>query len=323
MNRRTLLKTGLASLGLLTPPGAALARWLLDATTADNAGDAGPGNFHRVYGDPELRDRFFLFLQNVFHLYPELKFHELIGDLTAELASDREIYLALLERIPKLKPPLGTVTHALPALAKQKDEMTRQSLELLGQHQEVNGYLEIGTTGRYVSSLDSHVVMKGPTYLLNDVAPSYSPTDIAERGRLRKRGHFIPLGSYDAFAGDKIPAGSLDLVTNFIGFHHCPDAQLAGFVASIRDVLRPGGRLLLRDHDVDGEAQWALVALAHDVYNAGVFLSWDANHSQLRHFRSIPEWRHYLEAAGIHAAKPQLAQALDPTRNLLLEFVKV
>jgi hypothetical protein len=314
-----MLKAGLAAIGMLSPAGAALARWLAQAV---EVADADPGNFRRVYGDPALRDRFFLFLQNVFHLYPEVRFHELIEELSEKLATDHEVYAALLERIPGIKPPLGTVTHALPSLAKQKDEMTRQSLELLGPHQQVNGYLEIGTTGRYVSSLDDHVKMKGPTYLLNDVAPSYAPADIVERGRLRKRGKFVPLGNYDPFAGDKIPAQSLDLVTNFIGFHHCPDGQLAGFVESIRLVLRPGGRFLLRDHDVDGESQWALVALAHDVYNAGIFLPWDANHSQVRRFRAIAEWKQVLEASGFQAAEPQLAQAHDPTRNLLLEFVR-
>jgi SAM-dependent methyltransferase len=321
MKRRTLLKGGVAALGLLSPAGAALAR-LLEIVAAAEAADVDPGNFRRVYGDPALRDRFFLFLQNIFHLYPEVRFHELITELSEKYATDREVYAALLERLPKIKPKLGAVTHAIPSLNKQKDEMTRQSLELLGPHPEVNGYLEIGTTGRYVSSLDAQVRMKGPTYLLNDVAPSYSPADMVERGSLRKKGHFLPLGNYDAFAGTQIPEQSLDLVTNFIGFHHCPDEQLAGFVGSIQRVLRPGGRFLLRDHDVDGESQWALVALAHDVYDAGLFLPWPVNHGQVRRFRSIPEWSEYLEAAGFQGSERRLAQAHDPTRNLLLEFVK-
>jgi SAM-dependent methyltransferase len=319
MKRRTLLKAGVTTLALLSPASAAFAR-LLEAVL--DTPDVDPGNFRRVYGDPALRDRFFLFLQNVFHLYPEVRFHELIIELSEKYATDREVYAALLERLPKIKPLLGPVTHSIPALKKQKDEMTRQSIELLGEHQEASGYLEIGTTGRYVSSLDNHVKMKGPTYLLNDVAPSYSPVDMVERGSLRKKGRYVPLGNYDSFAGSAIPEQSLDLVTNFIGFHHCPDEQLAGFVGSIRRVLRPGGRFLLRDHDVDGEGQWALVALAHDVYDAGLFLPWTVNHQQVRRFRSIPEWSEYLVAAGFQGSERRLAQAHDPTRNLLLEFVR-
>ncbi|MBI3395977.1 MAG: hypothetical protein HY042_09090 [Spirochaetia bacterium] len=52
-------------------------------------------NFRTVYGDQLARDRFYLFLQNVYHLYPESQFHQLIIDLTNESSSDQLIYLTL------------------------------------------------------------------------------------------------------------------------------------------------------------------------------------------------------------------------------------
>ena len=73
---------------------------------------------------------------------------------------------------------------------------------------------------------------------------------------------------------------------------------------------------------MDDPGQEALVALAHDVFNAGVSLTWEANHAQIRRFRSIPQWTEYLEAAGFSTSGRSQAQAHDPTRNLLLEFVK-
>src|SRR5689334_2699247 len=65
-------------------------------TAAPAAADAGVGNawavdgtsnFQAVYGDPQLRAAFLLFLQNVFHLYPEDELHRLIEDVTRSGAS--------------------------------------------------------------------------------------------------------------------------------------------------------------------------------------------------------------------------------------------
>ena len=33
--------------------------------------DVSASTFHRIYDDVKLRDKFFKFLQNIFHLYPE------------------------------------------------------------------------------------------------------------------------------------------------------------------------------------------------------------------------------------------------------------
>jgi hypothetical protein len=280
-----------------------------------------PGNFRAIYLDPALRDEFFLFLQNVFHLYPEAEFHQMIVELVTKSSTDEQVYRALLKKLPALKPAFADFTYALPALTKQKDELARQALVFLGPDPGVNGYLEIGSPGRYISELRHRIRLSGPVHLIHDQEPSYSPSDLMERGGLAKIGDFLPLGDYDPFAG-KIAENSLDLVNNFIGFHHCPAARLEGFVQSIRRVLRPGGRLLLRDHDVDRPTQWSMVALAHDVFNAGLMITWEETHKQVRLFRSMRDWTSYLTAAGFKRSERAIAQAHDPTKNLLVEFTK-
>jgi hypothetical protein len=65
------------------------------------------------------------------------------------------------------------------------------------------------------------------------------------------------------------------------------------------------------------------VALAHDVFNAGVGLTWAENHAQVRLFRSVAQWSDYITAAGFRRTERALAQPHDPTQNLLLELVKV
>lgn len=313
IDRRAFVRRALAALVLLSARPARAASPKAVASS----------NFRTIYRDPELRDRFFLFLQNVFHLYPEDRFHQLIIDLTARYETDEEVYVRLLADLPAIKPRLSDLTYALPALRRQKAEMARQTLEALGTTASVDGYLEIGSTGRYVGELGRHVKIDGPIYLTNDVAPSYAIGDTLERGQVSKIGTFVPLGNYDPILAAAIPDTSLDLVTNFIGFHHCPGDRLEGFVHSIRRTLRPGGRLLLRDHDVDGREMEALVGLAHDVFNAGLFLPWDVNRDQVRRFRTVDAWSAYLVARGFRRTpRPPRAQRHDPTRNLLVEFVK-
>ena len=78
--------------------------------------------------------------------------------------------------------------------------------------------MEIGTTGRYISRLQSQVELKGDLVLVHSDAPGFSPTDIVERGQLGRIGRFVPLNDYSALASSAVPDASLDLITNFIGW---------------------------------------------------------------------------------------------------------
>jgi SAM-dependent methyltransferase len=279
-------------------------------------------NFKSVYSDPAQRARFLLFLKNVFHLYPERRFDDLIAQLTASYGSDREIYEALQARLHEIKPLFSEVTYALPALATQKQEMARETAELLGPVRSVKGYVEIGTPGRYVKALRKRFAIEGVVFVANDSAPGLSLEDVIERGQLAKAGHYVPLGNYDGLDAGRIPDESVELVTNYIGFHHAPADRLEPFVGSIRRILKPGGRLVVRDHDVDSARMKAMVALAHDVFNAGVKLSWQQNHEQIRNFTSVAQLDDYLGRMGFVRAAGKRLQAGDPTRNTLMLFTK-
>ena len=285
------------------------------------AGATSASNFHAIYDDVALRDRFFLFLQNVFHLVPEDAFHQLILDATAAHTTDQDIYQAIRKGLPGITPRGATVTHALPALQKQKDEMARQSAAFLGET-KIDGYLEMGTTGRYLAPIQQRVHIEGPVFVLNDQSPTYGPVDLIERGRFKKVGKYLPLGTYDPMSVAAVPDGSLDLITNFIGFHHCPPDKLGDFVHALRRVLRPGGRMLVREHDVTDDTMHTFVALAHDVFNAGVEVEWEENARQIRAFRSVSAWTAWLGDMGFRRSEPVLLQKHDPTDNSLLEFVK-
>src|SRR5262249_22343757 len=176
--------------------------------------------FHAVFSDVKAHDAFYRFLQNIFRLYPEDRFHTLIKDACALHQGDEAIYHHVLQKLPTIKPFLADLFYALPSLRKQKREMTEQTLELLDEKREIEGYVEIGTTGRYLSSLRKHLHLRGPIVLLNDLPPTYSPVDLIERGRLRKLGTWVPLNNYAPISQTSISDNSIELVTCYVGLHH-------------------------------------------------------------------------------------------------------
>ncbi|AOP32875.1 dehydrogenase [Leptospira tipperaryensis] len=279
-------------------------------------------NFKSVYLDPKLREEFFLFLKNVYHLYPEENFHKLIFELSKSKRNDREVYEAILGELPHIKPFAGIITYALPALKKQKIEISKEVVEILGEGSRYNGYLEIGTTGRYVKGLKKKIHIEGDVFILNDQEPKFNPEDLVERGQIKKAGKFVPLGTYDPILENSIPSESLDLVTNFIGFHHSPSNRLDGFIESIVRVLKPGGKLVLRDHDVNSKEIKRIVALAHDVYNAGLEIPWKETSVQIRNFTSVEEIEERLSRFGLKPLGKYILQPGDPTKNTLMAFVK-
>lgn len=278
-------------------------------------------DFHRVYGATAGQDGFYRFLQNVYRLYPEDRFHTLIKEACAQHGDDEAVYRQLQHKLPGIKPFLADLFYALPSLAKQKKEMARQTVDILGGRRRFDGYVEIGTTGRYVRSLQKALELGGDVVIVNDVAPGNSPVDIVERGQLGKVGRFHPM-DYRAIPPEAVADSSVDLVSCYIGLHHCPPATLDEFVASIARMLRPGGVFILRDHDVDSPDMDAFVSLAHTVFNAGLGVDWAVNQAELRHFAPLQRWIDLLAAHGLRDTGQRLLQANDPSINTLLAFTK-
>lgn len=277
--------------------------------------------FKEVFNDTSWSDKFYRFLQFIFHLYPEDKFHHLIKQETDTHSSDEEIYKSVQSKLPDIKPFLSELTYALPALKKQKKEITRQTLLLLGGWEHINGYLEIGSTGRYISQLKKEVKVNEPIYLINDIPPGNSPGDIMERGQLGKLGTFINLNEYEPITA--IAPESLDIVTCYIGLHHCPPAKLEVFIRSIRALLRPDGKFIIRDHDVKTPKMATFVSLVHTVFNVGLNESWDFEQKDSKNFRSANDWASIISKSGFRDEGARVLQDNDPSDNTLMLFTKI
>jgi len=283
---------------------------------------AGASEFHMVYDDTRCRDAFYRFLQNVYRIFPEDRFHTLIRYACDAHRDDQAIYRYIQQRLSTIKPFLSELFYAVPSLIKQKAEMARQTLELLGARRKFDGYVEIGSTGRYAGVLRKHLDLSGTLAMVNDVEPTYSPVDIVERGRLARLGTHVPLSDFQPIGAQHVPDASVDFVSCYIGLHHITPAGLEPFTRSIARILRPGGVFILRDHDVSSPQMNALVSLAHAVFNAGLGVSWENNAKELRHFAPVAEWVKRLDQVGLRDTGKRLLQAHDPTDNVLMSFVK-
>jgi FAD/FMN-containing dehydrogenase/SAM-dependent methyltransferase len=279
--------------------------------------------FLAVYHQVKSRDDFYLFLQNIYHLYPEQKFHSLIIKTCQRYDNDEAIYNALANTIPEIKTVGSELTYALPALYKQKREMQSQTSAILPQQTQINGYLEIGSTGRYVKSLTKALELTGAVYLTNDTTPDNSAPEIMERAGIAQVGTFFDLDDYAPISTEEIPDKSIDLATCYIGLHHCPRERLAEYIQSIHRVLTPGGHFILRDHDAATDEMKTFCSLVHTAFNAGLGVNWQQNEAELRLFEGIDFWVDQITAQGFSVMESRLLQDNDPSLNTLVCFKKV
>lgn len=278
--------------------------------------------FKSVFSDITWSDKFYQFLQVVYHLYPEDKFHYLISQTCKEKQTDEEIYKTIQQKLSTIKPFLSELTYALPALKKQKKEMTKQVLYLLKDNITINGYLEIGSTGRYISDLKNQLSLSGNIYLTNYTAPDFSIPEIMERGQISKIGTFFPINNYQAIQPNQIPDNSIDLITCHIGLHHCTHELLDGYIKSLHRILRKGGKFIIRDHDMKTPEMATFVTLVHTVFNLGLKVSWEIDRQDFISLKSIEEWSQLFSQYGFKDDGVRLLQEKDPSENTLVLFTK-
>jgi SAM-dependent methyltransferase len=284
-------------------------------------GDASSA-FKTVFASTTLNDGLYFYLQSVYRLYPEDQFHYILAMAAKDKNTDEEIYREAQKQLPEIKPFLQKFTYSLPTALKLKKEIAKQTLRLLGDRKMVDGCLEIGSVGRYVGAIRKKVRLKGHVYVMNDIAPTNTVTDIFERGGLGKMGRFIPL-TYQPITKDEISDESLDVVACYNGLHHCPPELLNSFIQSIHRVLRKGGVFILREHDVNTPQLLTFVSIVHTVGNIGANVPWQKAVKEFSAFRPISEWVDVISSIGFKDSGERLLQDKDHSANTLLSFAKV
>jgi len=281
-----------------------------------------PSVFKTVFDSTPLNDGLYFFLQEVYRLYPEDQFHYVIAVATREKKTDEDIYKKILADLPAIKPFLSRLTWFLPALRKQKKELGRQTVELLGGRKVIEGYLEIGSGGKYVSEIKRHVKVKGNIFLMDDITGSNTFKDAFENGQLKKPAQSI-LPAHLPISSSNIDGESLDVVTCYTGLHHCPHDLLDNLMPSVHRVLRKGGLFIIREYDVRTQAMETLVSLILSIFNLVSNTSWEKEAKEFRSFRPIDDWSDFISSFGFEDSGKRLLQEKDASNNTLVAFTKL
>lgn len=279
-------------------------------------------HYRQVFGDQEMRGQFRDFLRNVFMQIDDGKFFVLIDDILKNPdLNDEDIYKELLQRIQKEAgfSPVKRLIKILQSLNGIKKDLSDQ-VKVLMAGEKVNGYVECGYTGRLMKPLRAKLDMTGPSYVINDFE---AVTDYIECGFPRPYDKFLQLNNYEPIAEDQIPTASVDLLSIFPGVHHCKAEKLPAFLASIKRILRPGGTIILMDHDAKTKKMQVLVDIVHSVFNAATGVPPEKEKGEIRNFQSCQNWKNILAESGFEwVPHDPLIRQGDSTLNTTMRFRK-
>lgn len=79
----------------------------------------------------------------------------------------------------------------------------------------------------------------------------------------------------------------------------------------------------MRDHDVKTTEMATFVSLVHSVFNLGLNVTWEIDHSEFKSFKSIDEWSKILTSYGFKDSGERILQDKDPSDNTLVSFTKL
>lgn len=278
--------------------------------------------FVQVYRNPDLRKRFYPFLENVLRLYPANDLDALIRETVNIHESKEGVYKDIQATLPGTQSGFTRARSAVSALNFQREVMFEQTMELLsGRYDRIDTYAEIGTKGRYVRLLHEELGFQ-KCYLVTDPKPGFSPTDFLERLSLSRPWQWTPLGNSYTGLG-VIKYKSVDLISIYIGLHHAPKEYLNMVLAMANLILRPGGHIIIREHDCTSPEVELMAGLAHDVFDVATGVSWGENSRDVQNFHSIDEWESMFAKHGFRRMHRGLLQTGDPSMNTLVIFKKL
>jgi hypothetical protein len=182
--------------------------------------------------------------------------------------------------------------------------------------------LDVASGGRQLKALRRHLKVGGFIRQIDDFG-----CRLAEPGSrwlealVPARASFNGAGRWD---GDPSGAGAggVGLITLYGGLSGLSPAELPRCLADLFQVLRPGGLVLLLEHDVETAHAGLDASLAVTLAFLCAGESWEASQAHPRAFRAGEEWSALMQQNGLVEVGPRESIERSPFGDLLLAFKK-
>lgn len=273
--------------------------------------------FQVMLGEELLLERLTTYLTRIDTSFPYDPLLALIKEVASEASTDQQIYQIISQQLKTITPIFLPWTFARPALRRQTKELHRQVLEALTDQINFTGAMEIGSQGRLLRRLQSSTLPSGDAFLV-DTNP-----DSAKLREFTGKKAFVRLDRFAPINDQVVARSSLDLILCTIGLHHAPAERLLAFLDSLHRILRPGGRLVIREYDATSNDQAFFITFIHTIANLLKGLSWQQNLDEVRNFHGLAHWIPLISSLGFDDRGLRLTQAKDPTANTMVVFSKI
>ncbi|MBX9744245.1 MAG: methyltransferase domain-containing protein [Chlamydiales bacterium] len=298
--------------------------------------------FRIVFGSEELRGEFVHFLQTIFYQLDEEKVLKKMDEILADPnKSDEQIYKELAQQIDGMRKTLPSLFYQLKSLWVLQQGMGLQAAQLLRgfRPEEFHNYLEVYFR-RYLNTIrkTAKLPLDGNILDVSDEPYQGSVKEKLEAGAFFSSYPYrnsVSLNDADCTnpkeepekthkpIGEEVEDNGTDLLVCLGGLHHIPSKRVDGFVHSMSQKIRPGGVLLLRDHDVTSVGLHAMVSVVHSFVNATSREPWEVERKEVREFHSADHWTELLKRHQFIKISPDcLVLENDPTQNGMMVFVK-
>jgi hypothetical protein len=210
------------------------------------------------------------------------------------------------------------------ALHRRLARYTREQLQAARNFdgKQLDGMVEVATRGRQLGALRRHLKISGVIRQIDNFG-----CQLAEGGarwleaRLPARTAVGDASQWDEQVFGNAP-GSVDLVTLYGGLSGLPASQLPRCLTQLAEVVRPGGMVLLLEHDVETAHAGLEASLAVTLAFLCAGETWEASQAHPRAFRAADEWKTLMQQYGMAPSGGRERIPRTPFGDMLLAFRK-
>lgn len=187
---------------------------------------------------------------------------------------------------------------------------------------QLQGMLEVATRGKQLGALRRHLKVNGVIRQIDNFG-----CQLAEGGarwleaRVPARTAVSDASQWDEHVVGNA-AASVDLLTLYGGLSGLPASQLPRCLTQLVDVVRPGGMVLLLEHDVETAHTGLEASLAVTLAFLCAGETWEANQAHPRAFRAADEWVALMQQHGMAATGERERIPRTPFGDMLMAFQK-